>query len=140
MADRPTRADFRAELEAIYTRIPGVACKGLCYDTCTRIDMSELERQLITDRGVQMPPPVRHQLHLQLIAAGHAGRCPALGPLNNCTVYPDRPLICRSFGTWRTSACEHGCLADRFVEAAEFFAVAAAVEDVSQRWIEAGRP
>lgn len=140
MADRPTREDFRAELDAIYARIPAVTCKGLCADTCTRIDASELERQLVADRGIELPPRVRHQLHLKLIASGHVGQCPALGPLNNCTVYTDRPLICRSFGTWRTSACEHGCIADRFVEAAEVFELAAAVEDVSERWIKAGRP
>ncbi len=135
-----SRAQARADLAAVYARVPALICKGRCADACTRIDASEIERQILRDRGIELPPSVRHPQHLALIAQGEVGRCPALGPLNTCTVYEDRPLVCRSFGTWRTSACEHGCVASRMIEVAEFGELVSEIESISQRWITAGRP
>ena len=135
-----TREQARAQLHAVYAALPAVHCKGRCHDSCSTVDATPLERALVADAGVDLPPGVPHLQHLALIASGVHLRCPALGPLHNCTVYADRPLLCRSFGAMRTEACEHGCYADRFLEVAELAEVMARVWAVSDRWEAAGRP
>ncbi len=140
MSRRYTREQAVADLHAVYAKLPAVHCKGRCHDSCTVVPASELERQLIAEAGRPLGPAVSHRVHLQLIAAGTPQRCPNLGPLNTCTVYEQRPLTCRSFGSWRTSACEHGCYADRMIEHHELMAWAAEVEAISARWVKAGRP
>lgn len=135
-----TRVQALADLQAVYDQLPAVHCKGRCADACTVAPASELERHLVAEVGRPLRPHMPHRVHLQLINAGVHQRCPNLGPVNNCLVYERRPLICRSFGSWRTSACEHGCLADRMVEQDEVFAWAKRIEEISARWEAAGRP
>lgn len=139
-AAAPTRQQFRDELQAIYARVPGILCKGRCADSCTRIDATSLERALLAELDVELPPHIPHQRHLELIAQGDAGRCPGLSPLNTCSVYADRPLLCRTYGTQAHHICEHGCMPDRFVGMPELAHLVRAAEDVSRRWIQAGRP
>lgn len=114
MDDR-ARERALAQLDRLYARLDeaGLRCRGLCHDACTVIDASELERERIRARGVELGPPVGHRRHLELIAAGQHQRCPALGPLNTCTVYEVRPLICRLFGVAEGLFCEHGCVPEQ---------------------------
>lgn len=129
----------RANLHGVYARLPQVHCKGLCADACTNVAAAPLERALVAAAGVELPPALSHRRHLELIAAGQHQRCPALGPLNTCTVHAERPLLCRSFGTLRLNACEHGCWS-RFIEYEQLATLMQAVRDVSDRWERAGRP
>jgi uncharacterized protein len=136
----PTRAGFRERLHVLYGRLPALHCKGACWDSCSTTDGTALERALVADAGVALPPGVPHHLHLALIASGVHLRCPALGPLHNCTVYDERPLLCRSFGLMRAGACEHGCWAERFIELAELAELAEEIHALSREWEQAGRP
>ena len=58
------RAEAYAALDDLYGQLPALECKRRCHDTCTVIDMSELERERIADTtGVAIPcdlpaPPV----------------------------------------------------------------------------------
>lgn len=135
-----TREQAVEDLLAVYAEVPSVLCKGRCADACTVIDATPLERALVAERGPVLPPAISHRVHLQLIDEGQGPRCPALGPIGNCTVYDVRPLICRIHGTWRLSACEHRCHADRYLSTADISALQRKVTAISDRWERAGRP
>ena len=100
-------------LKALYDKLPTVACKGLCWNSCGPIDMSTAERERITDLGVDIPlfDPERAAAW----AAGEKLYCPALkfGTRDGgvgCSVYEARPLICRAWGVGTGEmACPHGC-------------------------------
>jgi len=107
-------------LEALYASLPGVACQGLCWNTCGPIPLSPGERERIRARGVEIPvlDPARSALWSANVRGVKLGDrvildlfCPALDRgLNRCTVYDVRPLICRVFGAGRGDlACEWGC-------------------------------
>lgn len=93
-------------LERIYRAVPTVACRGLCSDSCGPIDMSIEERRRIAAHGVNIPPAA------DALTAIREGRpvadCPALDD-GRCTVYDDRPLICRLWGAVESMPCPHGC-------------------------------
>ena len=99
------RRDRAAELKALYARLPEVACKGLCADSCGPIDMSPLERQQLRLQGVRIPLP--QEALRQLRQVGDYS-CPALRE-GRCTVHEQRPAICRMWGTVVSLACPHGC-------------------------------
>lgn len=135
----PTRAEAIAELEELYASLPALECKGLCHDTCTVIDASELERQRMAEAGVVLPEPPPPHMVARLVKSA---RCPALGPLNTCRVYAVRPFVCRAFGItmdkramhsgaeFRTPMmCDHGCVPDGTIDLAEFVRV---VEDIDR--------
>ncbi|WP_353653664.1 YkgJ family cysteine cluster protein [Mycobacterium sp. DL99] len=80
-------------LERIYRSVPTVACKGLCAEACGPIGMSEEERRRLLKRGVLIDGSLE---------------CPALVD-DRCSVYEDRPLICRLWGAVESMPCPHGC-------------------------------
>lgn len=135
MATRRERAV--AQLEQLYASLPPLECKGLCHDSCTAIDASELERERIQARGVELPPYRSHKVTLKLIAEGRTPRCPALGPLNTCTVYDVRPFICRAFGmvldrrTGEGLMCEHGCIPDGTIDLPTLWKALREIEELS---------
>lgn len=87
--------DRVAELDQLYAELPAIECQGLCAESCGPIAMSALERKRIEERGVKLLPL--------------AMTCPALTPLNRCSVYEVRPLICRLWGLVEQMACPWGC-------------------------------
>lgn len=92
-------------LEEVYARIPAVACKGLCVDSCGPIAMSVDEEARLHERGVKVPPLP------DAVAAVERGEdyyCPALED-GRCRVYDVRPTICRLWGATRSMPCPHGC-------------------------------
>jgi len=141
--DVPTEAEAIAMLEDLYSQIPPLECKGLCHDTCTAIDASELERRRLRERGVELSYlPISIQIR-DIKRAGVQPRCPALGPLNNCTVYDVRPMICRAFGVVYEPAaynvphsqpmmCDRGCIPDGTMNPREFARVMLDIEMLSE--------
>ncbi|SEF34466.1 Putative zinc-or iron-chelating domain-containing protein [Amycolatopsis pretoriensis] len=135
----PTRAEAIAALEDLYEQVPAIECKGLCHDSCTSIDASELERERLAARGVTLPVHMSYERLQALIATGKTPRCPALSPLNTCSVYDVRPLICRVFGVVRDRSdlirgglrCEHGCIPDATIDASELFRALRQIEELS---------
>lgn len=136
---RPTRAETIARLEQLYASLPALECKGRCHDSCTVIDASELERQRIRERGVELGPYTSRRTLTDLTASGRTPRCPALGPLNTCTVYDVRPLICRAFGmvldraTGEGMMCQYGCVPDGTIEPRELYRALLEVEELSRQ-------
>ncbi|WP_285783276.1 YkgJ family cysteine cluster protein [Microbispora sp. NBRC 16548] len=93
-------------LAQVYSRIPEVACQGLCAHDCTDdIGMGPRERQRLRRAGVQMPP--REQAKERAAAHGPSP-CPALAD-GRCTAYEARPAICRIYGVTEGLRCPYGC-------------------------------
>jgi Fe-S-cluster containining protein len=97
------KAGPAAQLDAAYAQMPTVECKGLCQDGCGSVAMTPLEQQRIL---------TRHGVSLPLVGAfamnDPDARCPALVD-GQCSVYADRPWICRAYGTIEDLTCQHGC-------------------------------
>lgn len=104
-----------AKLQALYNRLPVVACKGLCHRHCAAVPMFALEIKALertTDRtflssthlaGRQLPPNTT-VISTSLFDLG----CPVLVD-NRCSAYESRPLICRLFGVAEGLSCPYGC-------------------------------
>lgn len=83
-------------LRALYARIPAVKCKGLCTEACGPVMMTELEAKLI-------------EWHFKPLGkCGSDLTCPAL-VAGQCTVYEQRPFVCRAYGGVKSLECPHGC-------------------------------
>ncbi len=79
----------RDRLHQIYARVPHIACKGLCAESCGPIQMSKLEHEILGE------PPAA--MTCTLLVAGR------------CSRYEDRPLICRLWGVVPEMPCQFGC-------------------------------
>lgn len=117
------------QIRELYDKMPKVACKGLCWNSCGPIDMSDAERSQITSLGYEIP--VFTEERSQAWAAGAKDYCPALtftardGGIG-CAVYQDRPLICRAWGVGEGNlACPHGCETTGTLTHQEVFALVA---------------
>ncbi len=98
----PGTAEAYAEIDAIYASLPTIECRGECWDSCGSIGMSRLEQHRIATRYGKILP----------LQAAFNGLCPALTMLGRCSIYADRPLICRLFGLTPAMRCNFGCVPD----------------------------
>jgi Fe-S-cluster containining protein len=121
-----TREQAVAELDALYAQLPAVQCKGACHPSCTIVLATELERQRIQDSGATIDHPDT------ALAGGRIPPCPALGPLNNCTIYSIRPATCRAYGAAPGLRCPYGCTADRPITDTEVTRIMARIEQLSR--------
>ena len=101
-------------LTTLYAKIPDLHCKGLCHAYCGPIPCSNEEWEAMgkparLDNGSGM-------VILQHVEGGH---CPLLSPNGRCTVYANRPLICRLWGVTKKLRCPHGCKPKRWVKPEE---------------------
>lgn len=87
-------------LDALFAQVPEVNCKGLCTRACGPLLMSRAEEQRIIAADGSAP------------AALPNNQCDKLRN-GRCTVYADRPLICRLYGAVRKMQCPHGCRPSR---------------------------
>ncbi|MHB1534455.1 MAG: YkgJ family cysteine cluster protein [Acidimicrobiales bacterium] len=107
----------KQSLADVYARIPEVRCKGLCIESCGPIAMSNDEYGRLQERGVTIPPM------LDAVAAIERGEeywCPALDG-GRCSVYDDRPTICRLWGATESMPCPHGCTPQNALSQQESF-------------------
>lgn len=104
-------------LRALYDELPSIDCKGLCWNSCGAIDASPVERAHIADLGVEIP--VFTEEAAQRWARNEPDYCPAfsLGAQGlgkpGCTVYEQRPMICRLWGLNEDMRCPYGCEPER---------------------------
>lgn len=124
-------------LHDLYAELPTIECKGYCANSCGPIDMSNVERSRLSDLGVDIPiySKAQHAAWMdQLRTYGEESLdCPALvdkksnpfAPkmrMGRCSVYEDRPLICRLWGVVESMPCESGCVVSpRMLTDAEAF-------------------
>jgi hypothetical protein len=91
------------EIDVIYASLPTIECKRLCYQACGPIGLSRLEWRRIQEQTGAKP-----RLAADLT-------CPLLKD-NLCSVYKNRPLLCRIYGMTKSLMCPHGCVPSRWIE------------------------
>lgn len=101
MAPNPRRLDER--LQALYDRIPAIACCGACHDSCGPIETSVRERVRIERQAGRA------------LTCGEGASCSMLTPDRRCSVYENRPLICRLWGVVESLPCPYGCKPERYL-------------------------
>ena len=91
---------LRDKVDAFFVRVQerhgaDMECKSGCHDCChQRLSVAPIEAETIRAALAQLPPDVRARI------ADRAARgidCAALED-GRCTIYADRPLVCRSHG------------------------------------------
>ena len=89
-------------LANLYRRVPGIACKGLCADSCGPIVVGKREH----DAMLRASGGKRLTVDADTLTCGYLkdGRC---------TVHAVRPLICRLWGVVPELPCAHGCTVER---------------------------
>src|SRR5258708_6196795 len=83
-------------IKGIYNEIPAIKCKGLCVEACGPIGMTKVEWDILVDKTGKRPAVDNH------------GNCIYLKD-GKCSVYENRPLICRLFGTVEDMKCGFDC-------------------------------
>ena len=101
-------------LERLYRSLPKMRCKGLCHGACGPIGMSaaELEnmRRAAGDRLLVAPLG-----NGDVLLSNKASlTCPLLKN-GRCSIYDQRPLICRLWGMVKSMRCPHGCRPSRWL-------------------------
>lgn len=76
-----------------------------------------MEIAILRKRGIELED--RHAV-IRRMAAGEDYTCPALVD-GQCSVYDDRPLICRLWGVTEGLPCPYGCEPDSVVPDADAF-------------------
>ncbi|MET3453783.1 YkgJ family cysteine cluster protein [Pseudomonas kilonensis] len=84
------------KIRTLRQQIPTFECVPGCHDCCGPVTTSPEEM-------ARLPRKTRAEQDAALKALD----CVHLGP-NGCTVYDERPLICRLFGTTATLPCPNG--------------------------------
>lgn len=87
-----------------YAALPTLNCQRRCQDVCGPVGATGIERMnLLTTHG-------------RAIGPDHTGRrCRLLDARGDCSVYADRPMICRIVGLTRETACRFGCVPSRWL-------------------------
>jgi hypothetical protein len=111
----------RRRVRQICSAVPDAECRGLCAESCAAVPLLPAERaQVSAAAGHALPP----------LLAGPDLTCPLLDA-GRCTVYADRPLICRLFGAVEDLRCPFGCLPERLLTPAEGRRLLRAVKELS---------
>lgn len=101
----------KQKLHRIYDEIPKIKCKGLCQSFCGAIGMTGGEKEeMVKASGVEP--------HI----VGEAMTCNYLKD-GRCSIYNDRPFICRSWGVIPAMTCPHGCEVERMLTPEEFLRI-----------------
>lgn len=117
------------KLAKIYERVPSFECKGLCQESCGPIGMSQAEAQVIRERvgarvKIEGDGPQVFLMRFPKLT------CPLLNPDGKCSVYANRPAICRIWGAVREMACPHGCRPKKWMTKVESYDVLSATENL----------
>ncbi|WP_028693189.1 YkgJ family cysteine cluster protein [Pseudomonas cremoricolorata] len=89
-------SDNRHKIHFLRELIPSFECEPGCHDCCGPVTTSAEEMACLPRTSAAQQAAALERLD-----------CVHLGP-QGCTVYADRPLICRLFGTTPRMACPRG--------------------------------
>lgn len=87
-------------LDRAYAMVPHLSCKGLCAESCGPVPASVAERTRILKRHAAYLDFHQKTLTCNLLKDG------------KCSVYEDRPLLCRLWGAVEKMPCVFGCVPD----------------------------
>ena len=110
-------------LREVYASITSAGCKGLCVSECSTIPVFTFELEhLEAVVGRKLPTiAAGDDIGGMLLGSEIGAPCPLL-VLGRCSVYEDRPLICRAFGSVEGLRCPHGCRPDKLLSNEEQYA------------------
>lgn len=138
-----TRAVALNLLRQLYSQLPAIACKGLCDDSCTAIAASQLERDVLAERGITLPDTSPLVVIQRYRETGEITTCTALAG-GRCTVHEVRPFICRAFGAVshpdatgperfeQAMMCDHGCEPEFTIDVPTFMRLMCEIEALSR--------
>lgn len=106
-------------LNEAYATLPPIPCKGLCWESCASICVTEVEVLNIEEATGQRVETIQVPFsadadRTHMLAPTSAGTCPHL-QLRRCSIHTARPLICRVFGVAEGLRCPHGCVPERVI-------------------------
>jgi len=93
------------KLRDLRERIPSFTCVAGCHDCCGPVTASSEEMARLPVKSDAVRDAALAELS-----------CPHLGE-HGCTVYGERPLICRLFGTTPRLACPRGMRPETMIDA-----------------------
>ena len=91
-------------IDELRRQIPSFACTPGCHDCCGPVTASSEEMARLPYKSDEEHDKAFAELN-----------CPHLGD-KGCTVYAERPLICRLFGTTNKMACPNGCRPETLID------------------------
>lgn len=93
------------KLQKIYDELPDIDCKGHCHTSCGPIAYGPSEERNIEDEHGQkgLPSP-----EFELT-------CNQLDSDKRCSIYNERPLLCRLYGLTKKLRCDYGCKPDEWL-------------------------
>lgn len=108
------------KVRSVWASAPDVGCKGLCSDCCGPVLMSPAEERVLADKGITIDFDRETLVCDKLV-------------LGRCSIYDDRPLICRMWGgvDYFLMRCPHGCATQ--LSNAEAAVIFAAMENLERR-------
>jgi Fe-S-cluster containining protein len=102
-------------LAKLYAKVPHIDCRGKCASFCGPIRCSTRERNRMERAGGQ---PLGTQPATAVLPTGERQSvrlCSMLTGAGTCSVYDQRPMICRLWGVVENMRCPHGCQPDRYL-------------------------
>ncbi len=94
----------RQTIKQLRAQIPGFACVPGCHDCCGPVTASSEEMSRLP-----VKTDAEHSVALEAYNCVHLGA-------DGCTVYSERPLICRLFGTTPNMPCPNGRRPEQMIE------------------------
>lgn len=100
---------MNSKLARAYAKVPQIACKGLCHESCGIIPLIGKERELAN----RVAPEHVEKLGIKgadlvIYDDEKRGCCPFLAE-KRCSIYEERPFMCRVWGVVDGMPCPHGC-------------------------------
>jgi len=103
---------MQLSLKEIYQQVPSFNCKEGCSDCCGLVPFNRWEISLLSDEHKEVML-VFADMATSLLSRGIVSACPLIGRGKLCSIYENRPFLCRLFGTIDQEAnqlrCPHGC-------------------------------
>ncbi|HYT08970.1 MAG TPA: YkgJ family cysteine cluster protein [Rugosimonospora sp.] len=109
-----TRAEIR-RMKKLWAKVPPITgCKGLCWESCANAPMHPVEARYLGAKYPRQTGGVERLLELPILGPRAETLEPADCPFlvnRRCSIYEDRPLVCRLFGQPLLGhlRCPYGC-------------------------------
>lgn len=92
----------------LWDTVPPVQCRGLCVESCGPVPMTAAEARIIGKPTT---------FNADTLTCSH------LNPFGACSIYKDRPLVCRLWGATPAMQCPFGCKPTMTAHAAQTLTV-----------------
>lgn len=121
------------KLEQLYSQIPAICCKGLCYTSCSIIPASKIEMKIVKEKHQINPFYTMLDAIVKVNNIEYMKeKFPVCQALVNgrCTIYSDRPAICRLYGVVENMQCEFGCIPEKMLTAQQGYDLIEKIENL----------